>query len=166
MKITLQGLHPQFDNPLSRASVCATQIAQLCQAENFFTLNNHAIRLDIRSDKVDLITAEIKHQIETLCFEAGLDVSFIKAERQLSDFKLVAMDMDSTLITIECIDEIADMYGLKEQVSQITESAMRGEIEFQQSLLQRVALLNGLNAEALERVYEERLELSLGAEKC
>jgi phosphoserine phosphatase len=74
------------------------------------------------------------------------------------------MDMDSTLITIECIDEIADMQGLKPQVAEITESAMRGEIEFTESLTRRVALLEGLDATALQRVYDERLRLSPGAE--
>jgi phosphoserine phosphatase len=77
----------------------------------------------------------------------------------------VAMDMDSTLITIECIDEIADMQGLKPQVAAITEAAMRGELDFAASLRQRVALLKGLDASALERVYEDRLALSPGAEK-
>jgi len=83
----------------------------------------------------------------------------------MSEFKLVAMDMDSTLITIECIDEIADMQGLKKQVSEITEAAMRGELDFAESLKRRVALLEGLDASALERVYEERLKLSPGAEE-
>jgi phosphoserine phosphatase len=74
------------------------------------------------------------------------------------------MDMDSTLITIECIDEIADMQGLKAQVSAITEAAMRGELDFSESLTRRVALLKGLATSALERVYEERLRISLGGE--
>jgi phosphoserine phosphatase len=74
------------------------------------------------------------------------------------------MDMDSTLITIECIDEIADMQGLKPQVAEITEAAMRGELEFRESLTRRVALLRGLDAGALQRVYDERLKLSMGAE--
>jgi phosphoserine phosphatase len=73
--------------------------------------------------------------------------------------------MDSTLITIECIDEIADMQGLKPQVAEITEAAMRGEIEFRESLMRRVSLLKGLDASALQRVYDERLQLSPGAEK-
>jgi len=73
------------------------------------------------------------------------------------------MDMDSTLITIECIDEIADMQGLKPQVAAITESAMRGEIAFAESLTRRVALLKGLPAAALQQVYDERLKLSPGA---
>jgi len=85
--------------------------------------------------------------------------------RKLSDFRLVAMDMDSTLITIECIDEIADFCGLKAEVSAITEAAMRGEItDFNESLRRRVALLKGLDASVLDRVYDERLRLSPGAE--
>jgi len=88
----------------------------------------------------------------------------IGAPMRLADFRLAVMDMDSTLITIECIDEIADMQGLKPQVSAITEAAMRGEIDFRQSLARRVALLKGLEVGALQRVYDERLQLSPGAE--
>ena len=75
------------------------------------------------------------------------------------------MDMDSTVITIECIDEIADMQGLKPQVAAITEAAMRGELDFAASLTRRVALLEGLDAGALQKVYDERLRLSPGAER-
>ena len=78
--------------------------------------------------------------------------------------RLAVMDMDSTLITIECIDEIADMQGLKPEVAAITAAAMRGELDYPQSLRQRVALLKGLDAGALQRVYDERLRLSPGAE--
>jgi phosphoserine phosphatase len=74
------------------------------------------------------------------------------------------MDMDSTLITIECIDEIADMQGLKPQVAAITEAAMRGELDFAASLTRRVALLKGLDASALQCVYDERLRISMGGE--
>jgi len=73
--------------------------------------------------------------------------------------------MDSTLITIECIDEIADMQGIKPEVAAITASAMRGDIEFAESLRRRVALLAGLPVAALERVYDERLQLSPGASR-
>ncbi len=73
--------------------------------------------------------------------------------------------MDSTLITIECIDEIADIRGIKPQVAAITASAMRGEIEYHESLRRRLALLAGLDESALLRVYEERLKLSPGAER-
>ena len=97
--------------------------------------------------------------------EAGCDAAFVPDRRRLTDVRLVAMDMDSTLITIECIDEIADMQGIKPAVAAITESAMRGDIEFAESLRRRVALLAGLPVAALERVYDERLQLSEGAER-
>jgi phosphoserine phosphatase len=77
---------------------------------------------------------------------------------------LLVSDMDSTLISIECIDEIADFMNLKPQVAEITEAAMRGEIDFETSLRQRVALLKGLDVNVLERVYQERLTLNPGAE--
>ena len=107
---------------------------------------------------------DIKSQVEAECLAAEIDCTWLASESHLSDFKLLAMDMDSTLITIECIDEIADMQGLKPQVAAITEAAMRGEIEFPESLTRRVALLEGLDATALQRVYQERVKLSPGAE--
>jgi phosphoserine phosphatase len=82
---------------------------------------------------------------------------------RLADFKLVAFDMDSTLITIECIDEIAGMVGRKAEVAEITEAAMRGEIsDYKESLRRRVALLAGAPESALARVYEEKLQLNPG----
>ncbi len=103
--------------------------------------------------------------IDAYCGAHRLDYAFIDPSLRLSNFGLVAMDMDSTLITIECIDEIADFCGLKAEVAAITEASMRGEIkDFNESLTRRVALLKGLDASALERVYEERLRLSPGAE--
>ena len=110
------------------------------------------------------VSDQINIEVERACALARLDGNFVIERLHLSDFKLLAMDMDSTLITIECIDEIADMQGLKPQVASITEAAMRGEIEFNESLTRRVALLAGLDAGALERVYNERLQLSPGAE--
>ncbi len=89
-----------------------------------------------------------------VAMEAGCDAAFVPDTRRLADVRLVAMDMDSTLITIECIDEIADMQGIKPAVAAITESAMRGDIEFAESLRRRVALLAGLPVAVLERVYE------------
>jgi len=99
------------------------------------------------------------------CAKAKLDFAFMPEPRRLSDFRLVAMDMDSTLITIECIDEMADIRGIKPQVAAITASAMRGEIEYHESLRRRLALLEGMDESALSRVYEERLRLSPGAER-
>jgi phosphoserine phosphatase len=84
----------------------------------------------------------------------------------LADFKLIAFDMDSTLINIECIDEIADAVGKKAEVAAITEATMRGEIkDFKESLRRRVALLKGVPVEALQKVYDERLRLNPGAEQ-
>ena len=77
---------------------------------------------------------------------------------------LLVTDMDSTLINIECIDEIADFMNLKPQVAEITEAAMRGDIDFETSLRKRVSLLKGLDVSVLERVYDERLQLNPGAE--
>ena len=79
--------------------------------------------------------------------------------------RLLVTDMDSTLINIECIDEIADFIGKKPEVAAITEAAMRGELNFEQSLTRRVALLAGLDASALEHVYRERLRPNPGAEQ-
>jgi len=82
----------------------------------------------------------------------------------LSEPGLLFMDMDSTLIQCECIDEIADFLGIKTQISEITERAMRGELDFAASLTERVQLLAGLDANVLEKVYQECIELTDGAE--
>jgi phosphoserine phosphatase len=120
----------------------------------------------ISSTAFRLVNADDSQRAEAAAFCDGhaLDCGWVPAERRISDFGLLVMDMDSTLITIECIDEIADMQGLKPQVAAITEAAMRGEIDFAESLRQRVALLAGLDQSALQRVYDERLQLSPGAE--
>jgi len=83
---------------------------------------------------------------------------------RLSQPGLLFMDMDSTLIQCECIDEIADFLGIKQQISAITARAMRGELDFSASLTERVQLLAGLDAQVLEQVYLERIELTEGAE--
>jgi len=103
--------------------------------------------------------------VAEFCAEAGIDCGFVPRDQRLDSVRLVAMDMDSTLITIECVDEIADMRGLKPEIAAITASAMRGEIDFRESLARRVALLAGLDVAALSRVYDERLRLSPGAER-
>ncbi len=98
------------------------------------------------------------------CCEQRLDFAFLDRPRRFSEFRVLAMDMDSTLITIECIDEIADFAGVKPRVAAVTAAAMRGELDFPSALRQRVALLEGLPEGVLQRVYEERLRLSTGAE--
>lgn len=92
-----------------------------------------------------------------------LDWGVVPAGRTLKDFKLVVFDMDSTLINIECIDELADFAGRKAEVSEITEAAMRGELDYRESLQKRVAILEGLSAQVLARVFSERLLLNPGA---
>jgi len=150
-KLILQG--PQADQPqLARIGALARPAATRA-------LHAHALRCD----GVE-VTPALKAAVETEAHAAGIDATFIDASRSLADFRLVAMDMDSTLITIECIDEIADMQGLKPEVSAITEAAMRGELDFSESLMRRVALLKGLPVDALERVYDERLRISPGGE--
>jgi phosphoserine phosphatase len=112
-----------------------------------------------------LVGAQPQPSLAARCLEADLDFAWVPDGRRLSDFGLFVTDMDSTLINIECIDEIADMQGLKPQVAEITEAAMRGEIDFRASLTRRVALLAGLREDALGEVYERRLQLNPGAER-
>lgn len=134
------------------------QLAKLSNASGIESINQQAFRLRDAQP-------ESKAAVEVYCADAALDYAFVPEKRSFADFGLLVMDMDSTLITIECIDEIADMIGVKPQVAEITESAMQGEIDFAESLTRRVALLKGLDESALQRVYDERLALSPGAEK-
>ncbi|TDR73587.1 phosphoserine phosphatase SerB [Paludibacterium purpuratum] len=103
--------------------------------------------------------------VAELCHDWSWDAGWLPSDMRFADLGLVVSDMDSTLITIECIDEIADMQGLKAQVAAITERSMRGELDFSASLVERVALLAGLDAAALEQVYAERVRLTPGAER-
>ncbi|MFZ6678601.1 phosphoserine phosphatase SerB [Undibacterium sp. Tian12W] len=155
MHLTIQGLN----NTLSNNTALIHGIASQTKAK-LVPLNAQAVRLDDAEYDEQTLSA-----IRESCFATQLDITAMDQQLAIADFKLVAMDMDSTLITIECIDEIADMQGLKPQVAEITEAAMRGELEFQESLIRRVALLKGLDASALQRVYDERLQLSLGADQ-
>ena len=94
----------------------------------------------------------------------GLVIQNVQPNLRLSDFKLIAFDMDSTLINIECVDEIADAAGRKAEVAAITEATMRGEIaDFKESLRRRVALLKGVTVADMEAVYAQRLQLNPGA---
>ena len=94
----------------------------------------------------------------------GLVLQRVLPPLRLTDFKLIAFDMDSTLINIECIDEIADAVGKKAEVAAITEATMRGEIrDFKESLRRRVALLKGVPVTALQEIYDQRLNLNPGA---
>ena len=105
-----------------------------------------------------------RENLRAIAARFNSDLCFLDVDLQPIDIKILAMDMDSTLINIECIDEIADFTGKKAAVGQITEATMRGEIkDFQESLRRRVALLEGVSADALEAVYRERLRPNPGA---
>jgi phosphoserine phosphatase len=148
MNLIIQALH---DIPAAHLD----RLVSLSLATRAEQVGTHAYRLR---------GAKPHDGVPMFCYEHQLDYGFVRAGQHLSDFGLVVMDMDSTLISIECIDEIADMQGIKPQVSEITEAAMRGEIDFAESLRRRVALLKGLDESALQRVYDERLKLNPGAE--
>jgi phosphoserine phosphatase len=132
------------------------EIAKLSGATRIENLGNNAFRLH---------DYKTRDGVAEYCAKAKLDFAFVPQPRKLSDFGLVAMDMDSTLITIECIDEMADLQGIKPQVAAITASAMRGEIEYHESLRRRLALLEGMEEPGLQHVYDQRLKLSPGAER-
>ena len=98
-------------------------------------------------------------------FRPGLSLRDVTPPLRWSDFRLIAFDMDSTLINIECVDEIADAAGRKAEVAAITEAAMRGEItDYKDSLRRRVNLLQGVPVQALQQVLDERLRLNPGAQ--
>lgn len=108
-------------------------------------------------------TALSRAAAEALRLRLPFDLNPLPPDFDGSRFRLVATDMDSTLIRIECIDEMADYCGIKDQVARITEAASRGEIDFAESLRRRVALFRGASIDILERVHAERLELTEGA---
>ena len=93
-----------------------------------------------------------------------LSWAFLPENKNFDDFKLFAFDMDSTLITCECIDELADFAGCKDQVAQITEEAMQGKLSYPQSLRKRLHLLAGLDSNILQKVYQQRIHLQVGIE--
>jgi len=133
-------------------------LAALTEAEDVEPLVNAA------TEAYRLHNVQQYDGVEEACTATKYDCALVPQSRKLDRVHLVALDMDSTLITIECIDEIADMQGVKPRVAAITERAMRGEIDFRESLMQRVELLAGLPVAALERVYADRVRLSPGAQ--
>ena len=114
----------------------------------------HAFDLPV-SDKAALDAARIMAQGK------AWDINLVATEKRRK--KLLVADMDSTIINVECLDELADMAGLKPQIAAITERAMRGELEFEAALKERVGMLKGLELDALERTYAQRVRLNPGA---
>lgn len=126
----------------------------------FMQIAEHAYYLAIQNSLGNETNIEA---VRSFCIEQKMDCALVPDKQRLNKFGLAVMDMDSTLISIECIDEIADMMGIKPQIAEITEAAMRGELDFAASLRKRVGLLKGLPESALQRVIDERLQLNPGA---
>jgi len=139
--------------------------ATASQAEELARLGGSSTIVQISQHAWRIRKAAPSDEIPLYCENARIDFAFFPEGRRFSDLRLLAMDMDSTLITIECIDELGDIAGCKTEIAAITAQAMRGELDYPQSLRKRVGLLNGLPESALTRVYEERLHLTPGAEQ-
>ncbi len=135
-------------------------LANISYAKDIRKTHSNTIRLlNVRYDK------NTKKMVKNYAENNFIDIAFIPEDIILSDFKILAMDMDSTLINIECIDEIADIIGVKSKVATITQNAMQGIIKnFSNSLRERVAFLKGTNIDILEYVYKKRLQLNPGSE--
>lgn len=132
----------------------------ICAAENH---KNARPQCDLTLMQ-DLL-ATLYPKLNAYCLTQQLDCTLVPAQSTLEDFRLLVMDMDSTLINIECLDEMADFCGRKAEVAAMTEAAMRdATMDFSRSLKQRLALLAGVSEDVLQHVYQERLQLSLGAQ--
>jgi phosphoserine phosphatase len=130
----------------------------VCSPEKITTTGRVARCTGVRDDP------ETRKAVAGLASYWKLDAAFINPAARLTDFRVLAMDMDSTLINIESLDELAAFAGKGEQVAAITEAAMRGEIaDYKESLRRRVAMLAGTDASLLQRVFDEKLKLSPGA---
>jgi len=132
------------------------ELARLAGCSSFAEIASHAFRFSC---------THVKPDIAAWCEERRIDHAWMPEGRRFADLHLVALDMDSTLITMETIDELGDCVGRKAEIAAITASAMRGEIDYPESLRKRVALLKGLDETALLKVYEQRLRLTPGAER-
>ncbi len=151
-------VNPDYDISLGNAEAAAIEI-----------LGGHAgtktlapqLAADILLKNSTEAPSSLKHKLAPLDGLKGLDWCIQPAIGR--EKKMILADMDSTMITVECIDELADFIGMKQQVSEITEAAMRGELDFEGALKERVALLEGLGTDKLEQCYSERIELMPGA---
>jgi len=151
MKLLVQSSY-SFQSHLAEISEILGQVI----ASPYEIINDNAVIYDISTE----LSGDLKNQLHL----KHIDFAILDNYRALNEFSLCVMDMDSTLISIECIDEIADMCGKKEDVALITKSAMMGEIDFSQSLIKRVSLLEGLGEEMLFKVIEERLKFNEGTQ--
>ncbi len=167
-------------NPMSKVSLVALSKEPISE-KLIFALKDHLVSFGVtlhstggqisngtyyseRWESNQLLDVNQREHLRSITAQFNSDLCFLKPDLISTDIKVLAMDMDSTLINIECIDEIADFTGKKAAVAQITEATMRGEIkDFKESLRRRVTLLEGVSAEALESVYRERLQPNPGA---
>jgi phosphoserine phosphatase len=147
MNLVVQGA------PLAPGAL--VELAALSGARQTVTLGSSAWRL---------AGATENSAVGPWCAQRKLDFAWVADGRRLAEVRLLAIDMDSTLVTIESIDEMGGMLGIKPQIATITAQAMRGEIDYPESLRLRVALLAGLEEQSLEQICEERMHLSPGAE--
>jgi len=147
MNLVLQGA------PIGRDDL--SRLAALTNANHIVSLGDTAVRLTGVQEGAP---------IEPFCSQHALDFAWVPDERRLADLRLLALDMDSTLVAVETIDEMGAQMGIKDRIATVTAQAMRGEIDYAESLRRRVALLAGLEEAALARVLEKRMPLSPGAE--
>lgn len=141
----------------------AITVAHLTHIHRLIGASTQFMQIDEFAYYLPVNTSDMT-EVKDFCTQESIDCALVPDSQRLSHFGLCVMDMDSTLIAIECIDEIADMMNIKPQVAEITEAAMRGELDFSESLRKRVALLKGLEESALQRVVDERLQLNPGAQ--
>ena len=147
MNLVIQG--PQLDRTQ------AAELARRTRARSVEAIAANAFRLP---------NAQGDDSIAAWCEARMIDHAWMPEGRRFAELKLLAIDMDSTLITIGCIDELGELAGKKAEIAALTEQAMRGEIEYRESLRRRVAAIAGLDETALARVYQERLKLTSGAD--
>ena len=152
-KIILTSLH---ELPTGLIDVISNQYQ--CISTSNLSAKTMVMNLELNLNK------ESKNTLQELAERFETDIIFLKDDFEASQIKIFAFDMDSTLINIECIDEIARECGKVDEVSKITEATMRGEIKnFSESLIARVKILQGTSATSLENVYQKRLRLNPGA---
>jgi len=131
----------------------------VCMPERITVLGKAARCVTVRDDN------ETRRAVRGLSAYWKLDIAFVEPSSRLKDFRLLVLDMDSTLVNIETLDEVAAYAGQGAQVAAITEAAMRGELDYPESLRRRVEMLAGIDAGLLARVYDEKLALNDGAQR-
>lgn len=142
-----------------RSMVLSLESQEVSVQQTLWLKEGLACDLTVKSEKLSK-TREI---VQTIMEDQPYDA--IVQESQYRNKKLLISDMDSTMITVECIDELADFVGKKAEVAKITERAMNGELDFESALISRVALLKGLPEEILQECYDERVKMMAGAKE-